>query len=113
MQFGYTCHVRTEDSSVHVRVEKLGNSVYGLKVQLTDGFGGDKLTMSFGWPSVTGSGINAWATAEWDVEAGEGRFRYNDFNRADPERLLSADDLFDLLWQNIVEHIEQTHSRRV
>lgn len=110
--FGYTCHVRTGDRSVHVRVERQGTQVYGLTVQLRDGLGGDQLTVSFGWPSTAGSGINAWATAEWDADAGEGRFKYYDFTHGNPDRLLSADDLFDRLWQGIIDFIQQTHGRR-
>jgi hypothetical protein len=111
-RFGYTCHVRTGDSSLEVRVETRGRQVYELKAQLQDWLGGDRLTMSHGWPRSTGSGINAWAAAEWDGEAGEGRFRFSDFGRTTPDRLLSADELFDVLWQNIIDFIEQTHGSR-
>ncbi|WP_027930278.1 toll/interleukin-1 receptor domain-containing protein [Amycolatopsis thermoflava] len=111
-RFGYTCHVRTGDSSLEVRVESRGRRVYGLKVQLEDRLGGDRLTMSRGWPDRPGSGINAWAAVEWDATTGEGRFRFSDFGRTTPNRLLSADELFDLLWQNVIEIIEQTHGSR-
>lgn len=110
-RFGYMCHVRTADSSLEVRVEKHGRQVYGLHVRLQDWLGGDRLTVSHGWPRPSGGGINAWAAAEWDTEAGEGRFRFSDFGRMTQDRLLTADELFDELWQNIINHIEQTHGR--
>ncbi|MFJ6677439.1 hypothetical protein ACIQMJ_40605 [Actinosynnema sp. NPDC091369] len=110
-RFGYVCHVRTGDTSLDVRIEAHGRRAYGLKVQLQDWLGDDQLTMAYGWPTPPISGINAWAAAEWDAEAAEGRFRYSDFDRTSPDRLLSADELFDTLWQNIIEYIEQTHGR--
>jgi hypothetical protein len=110
--FGYSCHVRLTNSSVDVRVEAQGSQVYGLRVQLQNWLGADKLTMSFGWPTLSGSGINAWAAAEWDSAAGEGRLRFSDFGGMRPDRLMSADELFDALWEKVVNHIEQTHGRR-
>ncbi|MYW97445.1 toll/interleukin-1 receptor domain-containing protein [Amycolatopsis rubida] len=110
--FGYSCHVSTGGSSLEVRVESHGRQVYGLKVQLQDWLGSDRLTMSHGWPRPSGGAINAWATAEWDAEAGEGRFRFSHFSRTTPDRLLSADELFDVLWQNVIDFIEQTQGRR-
>ncbi|MFJ7212898.1 TIR domain-containing protein [Amycolatopsis sp. NPDC098790] len=106
-RFGYTCYARTADSSLEVRVEKHGRQVYGLQVRLDR----DRLTVSHGWPGPSGGGINAWATAEWDAEADEGRFRFSAFGHKTQDRLLTADGLFDELWQNIIEHIEQTHGR--
>ena len=57
-----------------------------------------------------GQRINIWATAEWDA-AGEGRFRFSNFDSGNPERLLSASELFDVLWRHIIDYIEQTHAR--
>ncbi|CCH29373.1 toll/interleukin-1 receptor domain-containing protein [Actinosynnema sp. NPDC047251] len=111
VRFGYECHARTGDSSVDVRVESQGRQVYGAKIRLQDWLGTDRLTVSHGWSSSLGNGINAWAAAEWDAAAGEGRFRFSSFGSGYPDRLLSADELFDVLWQHIIAYIEQTHGR--
>jgi hypothetical protein len=111
-RFGYSCHVRTTDNSVDVRVEAQGNQVYGLRVRLQDWLGVDKLTVSFGWPTVSGDGVNAWAAAKWDSATGEGRLRFSDFGSGKPDRLLSADELFDALWEMVVDYIDQKYGRR-
>jgi hypothetical protein len=67
--------------------------------------------VSHGWSSSLGNGINAWATEEWDAAAGEGRFRFSNFGSGNPDRLLWADELFDVLWQHIIDYIEQMHGR--
>lgn len=110
--YGYTCHVRRSDSAVDVRVEAQGRPVYGLRVRIDDGSGGDKLVMSIGWPRVTGSGMNGWATAAWDAQSRQAKLKFTDFalsGARDPDELVSFDEFFDLLWQKIVDHIEQTH----
>ncbi|GLZ29153.1 hypothetical protein Lesp02_13430 [Lentzea sp. NBRC 105346] len=111
--FGYLCRVRVTETAVDVRVERSGEQICGLRVWLDDTFGEDRIAMNFAWPRATGNAFNGWATAEWDNEAGEGRLRYVDFALVGNKQhdLLSADGFFDLLWQKIVDHIEQVGGR--
>lgn len=108
--FGYTCRVRTLNAVVSVRVEAHGQAVCELRLRFDDsGFGGDdRLAMSFAWPRVMGDSMNGWVTATWDSESREAKLKLNDLSvNGSEDALLTADELFDALWQKIVVFIER------
>ncbi|MFL6145093.1 MAG: TIR domain-containing protein [Labedaea sp.] len=107
--YGYTCHVHTSDVAVEVRVEAVGKLVCGLRVQFEDGWGEDKLGVSFGWPRITGNGINGWAAAAWDPDARQAKLRYTDFGAMASgtlNKLITIDEFFTMLWEKIVTFLE-------
>jgi hypothetical protein len=111
-QYGYVCHVRTSDSAVDVRIELQGKQIYGLRVRIDDSFGSDRLAVSTGWPRVSDAGMNSWATAAWDAQSSQAKLKYTDLNptgNRTQDEPVSFDEFFDLLWQQIVDYIEQTH----
>lgn len=102
--FGVRCLVRLSDAALDVRVERQGSPLCGLRLRFDDSFGVDRLTMSFAWPRVSGNAVNGWVTAEWDRDVGEPRLRFFDFVKQ--EALVTAAELFDLLWAKIIDHVE-------
>ncbi|WP_410622975.1 hypothetical protein [Amycolatopsis sp. cmx-8-4] len=106
--YGYTCRVRTPGDAVHVRVEAQGQAVCELRLRFDDsGFGGDRIAMSFAWPRITSSGMNGWITSVWDSDSREVKVKLNDLSVSGSEDvLLTADELYAVLWQKIVTFVE-------
>jgi hypothetical protein len=107
--YGYTCHVHTSAGAVEVRVEALGKSVCGLRVRFEDGWGADKLGVSFTWPRITGNGITGWAAAAWDPDARQAKLRYTDFSAMASDasdKLITIDEFFTTLWEKMVAFLE-------
>jgi hypothetical protein len=107
--YGMVCRVRTSETTVDIRVEDRGQQICGLRVRLTDTFRDDRLVVTFEWPRITSDGYNGWATAEWDPEKQQAKLKYVDFGSmtGQSEVLVTADEFFHLLWQKIVDFVEQ------
>ncbi|MEO6087700.1 MAG: toll/interleukin-1 receptor domain-containing protein [Umezawaea sp.] len=106
MPFGMRCLVRKFDSEVNVRVERLGSPVCGLALRFDNSFSDDRLVMAFAWPRITGDAVNGWITAAWDPPARRSALRFVDMGTR--EVVVTADELFHLLWAKIVDYLEQT-----
>jgi hypothetical protein len=108
--YNYSCRVKVTDAAVVVRVEERGDPVCELRLREGDATWSGKVTVSFGWPRLTGDGINGWLTAEWDVNSQQAKLRYDDFSRMGSGHttpLVTIDELFGELWEKIVRFIEQ------
>ncbi|MBT8227535.1 MAG: toll/interleukin-1 receptor domain-containing protein [Dactylosporangium sp.] len=107
--FGVQCRVRQSDTALDVRAYRQGQQVCGLRLYFPDASAmhNDQLLMTFQWPRITSGGYNGWVTAEWDADAGRPVLEYTDMARgtATPVRA-TADELFRLLWEKIVDHLE-------
>ncbi len=104
--FGLRCVVRMSDSAVDVRVERRGDPVCALRLRFDESsFGGDRLVVAFAWPRIIGDGFNGWVTAEWDPDSAQPKLRYVELSRG-RDSLVAAEELFHLLWANVVEHLE-------
>ncbi|MCX2947046.1 toll/interleukin-1 receptor domain-containing protein [Lentzea sp. NEAU-D7] len=110
--FGYACRVHVTNVLVQVHLEERGSNGYGLRVRLADTVRGGRLDMSFGRLAHSHNGINAHATAVWDARTAEKMLRFDDYSAHGQQQLLSAEDLFEVLWHKIIDYIERTHDRR-
>jgi hypothetical protein len=106
LPFGMRCLVRISDSAVDMRVERQGKSVCGLRLRFDNSFRDGRLVMAFAWPRITGDGINGWATTVWDTDAGQPKLCFLDMGAMGDESLVTADELFHLLWTKILNYVE-------
>lgn len=104
--YGVQCLVRISESALNVRVERQGTPVCGLRLRFDEASRDDRLLMAFAWPYVTGNSFNGWVTAEWDPDSRQSKLRYVDFASAGAEALITADELFELLWAKIIGHLD-------
>jgi hypothetical protein len=104
--FGFRCLVRASDTAVDVRVEGHGQPVCVLRLYFADTRGGDELRMAFGWPRISGKAFNGRVTATWDADAGRPGLQFTDLGRSATAALITADELFHLLWGKIVDHLD-------
>lgn len=105
--FGIQCLVRVSDTSVDVRVERQGEPLCGLRLYFADSFRDDRLLMAFQWPRITGDSFNGWVTAQWDTDAGRSGVQFTDLGlAAAASSIVTADELFHLLWGKIIDHLE-------
>jgi TIR domain len=100
---------RTHDR-VSVRIEHSGETVYSLDIYRGGSMGDDKLTFGIGHHRGLSSGINGWAEPYFDKEAGRPKLRMMDFSVLGSlgagERHLSKEELFQALWDRIVDQLE-------
>ncbi|WP_439378937.1 TIR domain-containing protein [Amycolatopsis lexingtonensis] len=111
-QFGLTCSVRRRDESVDVQVAESGRPVCELRLQHgNDLLSQGKLILSFAWPRITGGGANGFVAAKWDAEAMQAKLELDDFSLGGFGRerpgLLTADELFEALWNKVVDFLER------
>jgi hypothetical protein len=100
---------RTQDR-VSVRIEHRGETVYSLDIYRGGSMGDDKLTFGVGHHRGLSSGINGWAEPFFDKQAGRPKLRMLDLSVLDSlgagERELSKEELFQALWDRIVDQLE-------
>jgi hypothetical protein len=94
-----------------VRVEHQGRVAYAIDiVRGGQGSGDDRITFAFGHHNGLGGGYNAWATPFFDRQAQRAKLKYTDFSSIGSgdsmECELTREELFDALWDRIVEALE-------
>ena len=106
--FGLRCVVRLSDSAVEVRVERQGNPMCGLRLRFDESSfgGGDRLVMAFAWPRIAGDGFQRLGDCGVGPDSRQPRLRFVEPGRG-RDSLVTADELFHLLWANIVEYVEK------
>ena len=72
--------------------------------------GDDKLTFGLGHHRGLSSGINGWAQPFFNKQAGQPKLKMTDLsvfgNLSGQERELSKEELFQALWDRIVDQLE-------
>ncbi|WP_394361005.1 TIR domain-containing protein [Amycolatopsis sp. SB7-3] len=106
-EYGFRSHVRAFAGEVSVLVESKGRPVCELKVTRGESVWSGALTVAFQWPRVRG-GVNGFVRPEWDSEARLAKLRFQDMSMGGVDPLLTAEELFDALWNKIVKFLEQT-----
>jgi hypothetical protein len=104
--FGVQCLVRVSGTALDVRVNRQGQPVCSLRLYFTDTLRDDRLLMAFQWPRITGDAFNGWVTAQWDAGAGRPGLQFTDLGlAATGSSVITADELFHLLWGKIINHL--------
>lgn len=109
---GFIGSVDASSDRVLVRVERRGRISYAIDiVRGSQGFGDSRITFAFGYREGLGGGFNAWATPFFDTQTQQAKLKYTDFSLAGSggsmERELTREELFDSLWERMVEALER------
>lgn len=109
---GFVCTIRNTDSDLRIRVERLGNTVYGLDIQL-GGMGRDDVLNFVLDPRGWGAGRNSsngTASIVFDRAAGVPRLEMHDLSVLGTSwsvKSYSKEELFEALWNRLVQQVEQ------
>jgi TIR domain-containing protein len=106
-EYGFRSHVRTSTDYVSVVVEEANRPKCELKLARGDSLWAGSLTMAFQWPRISG-GTNGFVQPEWDPESKAAKLRYQDMSAGGADPLLTAEELFQVLWKKIVTFLDQT-----
>jgi TIR domain len=108
---GFVCTVNRSDDRTSIRIEHRGDTVYSLDIYRGGSMGDDKLTFGLGRHRGMSTGINGWAQPFFDKQAGRPMLKMFDLsvlgNMAGGERILSNEELFQALWDRIVDQLER------
>lgn len=108
---GLICSVKGRDDVLTIRVERNGNTVAGLDIQKGQQMGDDKITWSVGHHIGLSNGVNGWATPNFDKQRGVTVLEVQDLAgmaRGGDAGDGSDESFFGLLWDKLVEQIEQS-----
>jgi hypothetical protein len=98
--------VRRRKDRLTVRVERGGESIYGLDIEVGSQMSDDQITWSFGRHRGRSSGVNGWATPKFDKERGRTVIELSDFGYGGSDHLLSEEKFFQYLWGKMIDDIE-------
>lgn len=108
---GFVCTVRRSESLLAVRVEQRGETVYSLDISRGGSFGDDQLEFALGRHRNIGGGINGWAKPFYDKQSSQPKLKMSDFsvfsNLGDKEQAYTKEELFQALWDRIVDELER------
>ncbi|KUO11279.1 hypothetical protein AQJ58_14690 [Streptomyces sp. DSM 15324] len=109
---GFVCTVRNSESELRVRVERQGRTLYGIDIQL-GGMGRDDVLnfvlVQRGWSSGR-NGSNGTARVVFDRATGAVTLEVQDlsvFGTAPSVRSYTKAELFEHLWNRIVDQVQQ------
>lgn len=107
---GFICTVDRTHDRIAIRIEHRGETVYALDIYRGGSMGDDKLTFGLGHHRGPSSGINGWAQPFFDKEAGRPMLKMTDLSvfggLGGGDRVLSKEQLFQALWDRIVDQLE-------
>jgi hypothetical protein len=108
---GFIGTVNRNQDRISIRIEHRGETVYSLDIYRGGSMGDDKLTFGLGHHRGPSSGINGWAVPFFDKQAGRPKLKMTDLSvfsgLGAGERELSKEELFQALWDRIVDQLEQ------
>jgi hypothetical protein len=108
---GFVGTVSRTDERISVRIEHRGETVYSLDIYRGGSMGDDKLTFGLGHHRGLTSGINGWAQPFFDKQAGYPKLKMFDLSvlggLGGSERELTKEELFQALWDRIIEQLER------
>jgi TIR domain len=107
---GFVCTVNRTSDRISIRIERRGDTVYSLDIYKGGSMGDDKLTFGLGHHRGLSSGINGWAEPFFDRTAERPKLKMMDLSVlnsvAGSERELTKEELFQELWNRIVDQLE-------
>jgi len=107
---GFVCTVSRTSDRISIRIERRDDTVYSLDIYKGGSMGDDKLTFGLGHHRGLSSGINGWAEPFFDKTAGRPKLKMMDLSVlssvAGSERELTKEELFQELWDRIVDQLE-------
>jgi TIR domain len=107
---GFVCTVGHTSDRISIRIERGGDTVYSLDIYKGGSMGDDKLTFGLGHHRGLSSGINGWAEPFFDRTAERPKLKMMDLSVlnsvAGSERELTKEELFQELWNRIVDQLE-------
>jgi hypothetical protein len=107
---GFICTVNRTHERISIRIEQRGETVYSLDIYRGGSMGDDKLTFGLGHHRGLSSGINGWAQPFFNKQAGQAMLKMTDLsvfgNLSGQDRELSKEELFQALWDRIVDQLE-------
>jgi hypothetical protein len=109
---GFICTVKPLGDRLMIRVERNGETVYGLDFTKGGGLGwGDhRLTWSIDQPSYSANSYNGWATPIWDREQDTAAIQVTDMalgGRLDDDQSVSPQGFFLHFWDRMIDQIER------
>ncbi|MGW5635987.1 TIR domain-containing protein [Streptomyces sp. NPDC003832] len=108
---GFVCTVRNSDSELRVRVERSGRTLYGIDIHMGGMGRDDVLNFNVGRRLQDGRNrSNGTATPVFDRVTGTSRLDMHDlsvFGSVPSTRSLSKEQLFEELWNRIVDQVQQ------
>lgn len=108
------CTVRATDDRISVRIERAGETVAGLDIAKGLHSSDDQITWSVGHRSLASSGYNGWATPVYDVQERRKALDVSDLATfaGSGTRRESYEGFFVLLWDKLMEQVEQSDRSR-
>jgi hypothetical protein len=107
---GFIGTVTRSDNQICVRVESRTQTVYSLDITKGGSWGDDKLTFAVGRHRMPGNATNGWVTPFFDKLVGHPKlkmFNLSVFPQPETEREFTKEELFEALWDRMVEQLEQ------
>ncbi|MFI9101125.1 TIR domain-containing protein [Streptomyces fildesensis] len=108
---GFICTVNRTQERISIRIEKRSEIVYSLDIYKGGSMGDDKLTFGLDHHRSFATGINGWTEPYFDVEADIPKLKMMDLSVlgsfGGSEREFTKEELFDALWERIVDRLEQ------
>jgi hypothetical protein len=106
---GFICTVYRYPDRMGVRIKLRGDTVYALDIHNGGGLGHHILTFAFDYHPGLGSTISAWAEPYYDTQAARPKLRVSGLSLVNSigERLVTAEELFNMLWNKIIDQLER------
>jgi len=108
---GFICTVNRTQDRISIRIEHRGETAYSLDIYRGGSMGDDKLTFGVGHHRGFSSGINGWVQPFFNKQTGRAMLKMMDLSvfgsSGSEDRELSKEELFQALWDRIVDQLEQ------
>jgi hypothetical protein len=108
---GFIGTVTPSESQIAVRIESRGQTIYSFDVTKGGSWGDDRLTFAVGRHRMPGNSTNGWVTPFFDKPTGRPKlkmFNLSVLSQAGTEWEFTKEELFEALWDRIVEQLERT-----
>lgn len=106
--------IKVASDSTKIRVEEEGKTVFGLNIFPADGMGEAVIGFSLGWENFSTNSYHGTAQPYFDKERGKPALKIHDFsmlNMLGGELSLTKEELFEKLWDRMIQDIETMSER--
>jgi len=95
---------------LRVRVERGGNTVFGLNISKGGGMGDDQITWLIGYDNYSENSFHGWATPEYDKDRQTPVMAVTDFANfgSNSDHGLTAEEFFQFLWDKMIDALERS-----
>ena len=106
--YSFRVLVRSQGNALDVRIYRHGKLICLLRLEFTDAFADDRLVTRIRWTEAGIDSFTGYVIAKWDSNVNEPCLQSIDFAPPlAPLTPIAADDLFDLLWEKIVDQLDE------